>query len=750
MKTGLRIRVLEGQTVDGRTDYEFPSSPQQPEEQIVIGRDPDRCDIVFVDDLRERGLGNEHVALRRSLARYQLDINTHNAVRVDGRNAFEEQELSGTHVLQLANAAKLEVTVVDDRSATIGNTGNRQPHEVAAGTRRLLAALGCATALLAIAGWWGMSRESKRAGEAMRAAAETKSAVDSLTKEAAETRATLASLSSIGAVSDDVISTVRESIYAVILRTREGEDILGTGWSAPGGKVVTNAHVIELEDDPTLKKLVDEGAELLVRSAVAPYRTHRVTARTPHPGRRRFLEVMSGMQPLITSVGGFRKFDVDSGCDVAVLDVEDAAALAAPLTIATPDELRALRSGQPIAMVGYPGQDMLSNLVTRPEPVSQKASIVRLTDFFMQHRDDGNNQLVQHSLPAAGGASGSPIVNTAGHVIAILDAISSLSVPESGGQRTRLTFMNPAAVNFAQRVDFAVDLLEGRGAEAADRYAKEWLDRLEQMDLLSEQIVPLTEKKLTSLLGRPVNGRVVHRFEGRTTRLTGDPARDTKAAVEFDAPGGLISVVVVPREHVDVDVALLDRSRLITETVDESLAYHGHILFANRFPRTLRLLAGVDGRRVAEPSEYDAEVIVWDVDAEEYLAAMAMTAAHESLEMTAQPTRSFDLEPVPLDEAVDLDGRKVVVGKVSWTLPAKAVCAITCRPSQPTEVSLMGPGSDGLLEMSRAESPYAIVPCLEAGEPTRLILVAPAPDPNAEVPKVAVHVDAWLAAEPDK
>jgi len=113
MKTGVRSRVLEGQTVDGRTDYDFPALPGRSEVKIAVGRDPDHCTIVFADELRHHGLGNEHLTFRRSHGRYQLDLNTQNAVLVDGRKAFEEKELRGTHVIQLGNAVKLQATVVE-------------------------------------------------------------------------------------------------------------------------------------------------------------------------------------------------------------------------------------------------------------------------------------------------------------------------------------------------------------------------------------------------------------------------------------------------------------------------------------------------------------------------------------------------------------------------------------------------------------------------------------------------------------
>lgn len=311
--------------------------------------------------------------------------------------------------------------------------------------------------------------------------------------------------------------------------------------------------------------------------------------------------------------------------------------------------------------------------------------------------------------------------------------------------------MNPAAINFAQRADFVLDLLEGREAEATASYAADWLDRLTRLDRLSEQAVPLRQQVLAASFGRPVEPRVVREFTGRAGRRDADIEVEDLPGVEIDLPRGLISVVAVPTGSIDVDAALLDGPRVILEAMDTTFTYHGDILFANRFARPLKFVAWFDGEQAAAPVDYRATVVDWGIDPDEFLAHAAVEQGQSALGTTAAPTRSFDLPPIRLDSTVEIDGRDVVAGQVSWTLPQPAICALTCRLSRATGAVLLESGPDGPKPISQpAESPCTLIPCLAAGEAKTLLLVTPFVDPGAAPLTLEVHVDAWMSEEGDR
>lgn len=82
---------------------------------MVIGSDAERCHISLPADLHHRGIGAEHLALRRRLGRYQLDLNTDHHVEVNSHRSVEDMEINGTNTFCLGSNVRLRVEVVDAR-----------------------------------------------------------------------------------------------------------------------------------------------------------------------------------------------------------------------------------------------------------------------------------------------------------------------------------------------------------------------------------------------------------------------------------------------------------------------------------------------------------------------------------------------------------------------------------------------------------------------------------------------------------
>jgi predicted component of type VI protein secretion system len=60
-------------------------------EEIVIGRDPDKCHVVLPSDMT--AVSRQHVAIVQQLGRYRLRVQQDNPVYVDGREAMNEMQL---------------------------------------------------------------------------------------------------------------------------------------------------------------------------------------------------------------------------------------------------------------------------------------------------------------------------------------------------------------------------------------------------------------------------------------------------------------------------------------------------------------------------------------------------------------------------------------------------------------------------------------------------------------------------------
>jgi hypothetical protein len=139
------------------------------------------------------------------------------------------------------------------------------------------------------------------------------------------------------------------------------------------------------------------------------------------------------------------------------------------LTIEDPQTIAALAPGDAVALAGFPYENMIGGEV-QPlgrTPQLQVGNITSLSDFFLLPAESQQRRLVQHNLPIAGGASGSPVIDSNGKVIAIASAGNMFSVE---GER----IPNAALVNYAQRIDALADLLSGAAAAKAQADQTYW------------------------------------------------------------------------------------------------------------------------------------------------------------------------------------------------------------------------------------------------------------------------------------
>lgn len=160
----------------------------------------------------------------------------------------------------------------------------------------------------------------------------------------------------------------------------------------------------------------------------------------------------------VTHVQLHRGFSSASGSffpDVAVLTIDGKHDVL--FRIAEDQTLSSIKSGDPIAFLGFPMENVHNDNVNLDNPVAsmQSGIVVAVSDFDLKDAGPSKNYLIRHNLPSAGGASGSPIFNPKGEVIALLFAGNIIGQVQKGQvERT------PSAVliNYAVRSDLLKDL----------------------------------------------------------------------------------------------------------------------------------------------------------------------------------------------------------------------------------------------------------------------------------------------------
>jgi S1-C subfamily serine protease len=426
-------------------------------------------------------VGREHCAIRRESGRYRLSVGPEHLVTIDGRPADDGDALvdqcelqlgpNGPRlIVQLTTTSALEPT--DEQGRRFGTS--TAILQVRRSARRSVALAALALAALGIACWLGvrawLDNRDHIAGVGKQI---TQMSGEQQRRFRALEAAELAQAESRRAIPEGwatLLEHAEPSIYVVLIRSAAGiDDAIATSFvvDQERGLLATNAHVaedfFELAPGESMHVLASGGDSTPVR----------IVGVTIHPGRDQFNQLWDDYDPVLPiSADDYRSIDsAGPGCDVALMQVEAGATLNAALPIAPEDVLLDLRPGEPVAYLGFPMEGLALGGINPqlPSPKAQLGYVSDVTDYFGSAAPDRDQRLlVHHALAASGGASGSPMINQAGQVIAVHNAMNPIGQTQYG------RIQSSAGIFFGQRADLVRELLDGTAEEHQRQRLETW------------------------------------------------------------------------------------------------------------------------------------------------------------------------------------------------------------------------------------------------------------------------------------
>jgi hypothetical protein len=463
-------------------------------EEIRVGRTQD-TEVPFPEDMAV--VGHDHFAIKREAGAYRFVINPQHRVYADGKDVYDGQALAKPVEIRLGTNMGPRLLLEPSRAGGTGYVATEPQGksdalpDIARANARWTHVLGGVLAVALLGGlfaYWNLSDQ-----------------VQPIYANAAT-----------GTDFSAVIAKYQMSVFLVDEVDDAGNSHGGaTAWVVAmkdGSKAfATNAHVGGMLADAR-----KNGYRLVVRSPGADHREYEITDAIIHPAYAAFNNMMADTTRQANN-GLLRQVELSPAYDVAILVPNSQDGLPPPLPLARDNALAALHAGQPIAFVGYPAENLVNFDVNAPAPTSQVGIVTSVRNFFLTS-DGGPAQLIEHSLPSAGGASGSPIFDAHGQVVALLSGGNNIA-----GKDVRIP--NAALVNFAQRVDLLRDLIDGKAGGQLDADKAMWADAVARWNRAPDSVASVyaqsfadTEGKLTAFTRDAATGAPDPLFQKRSAQ----------------------------------------------------------------------------------------------------------------------------------------------------------------------------------------------------------------------------------------
>ena len=410
---------------------------------IRFGRSME-CDVRFSPS--DTRLGRNHFSLRPAAGSYELVTDREHPVYLNGERVVGSMVLLANTQLRLVDAKTgpkitISISQMVDGNVTDANF-KTDSGTVQQGLKYLrhaiVAGVGVAITLASVIGYQAYTQRQLHLAFATETA--------SLLEKFSEVQNPSAKWSA-------VYDKIKGSVYQVAILSNDGSapEAKGTAWAYGPHSLISNAHVAALFTNATPNQTV------VVIAPDGQQTPIKVVDAILHPAYLAFRQTMSTTErstnASIKSLGSF---------DVAMLMVESTAHLAPPLKVASAEALQHLPAGLPLAYVGYPAA------YANTQSAEQfRIGYVSGSSDFLGVAGAKSGELIYHTAPAVGGASGSPIVNDQGEVIAVF---SGGEVQKLGGDKV----VSGSGTFYAQSASLIADVTNGWSAEKMAAAQTSW------------------------------------------------------------------------------------------------------------------------------------------------------------------------------------------------------------------------------------------------------------------------------------
>lgn len=457
--------------LDGNSGREFFIDDGK--QSILFGRSVE-CDIKLAEHLTS--LGRKHFEIRQAAGGYELVTDHEHPVYLEGEREVGTLALKFPLELTLINAKEgprislrhtktLGGAVTDKDALKPGVTVQGKIRNLKAIVRATMAA--GAIAAMVFGGYSYWETQQRKAGE-VAMLARTNTLLEEIGRVE---KASLAEWS-------DVFKRAQPSVYQIAVLPADGGDPQpkGTAWVHDDHRLATNAHVAKLFSglghNQQLVAISSDGTRLQI-----PIKSVQL-----HPAYLKFRQTISEIDMRNLQLMADNCTDGRVGAvaqlgsyDVALLDVGEPGKLAKPLKIS---ENASVLVGMDIAYIGYPEE--FAKLKSQHH---FKTGVVSGTSDFLGVSRNGVSDLIYHSAPASGGASGSPIFNRNGEVVAVLSGgemltssvgcVAGASATKQGGPPRQVS---GSGTFYSQNVRLIADIDHGLTATELVDLQKSWIN----------------------------------------------------------------------------------------------------------------------------------------------------------------------------------------------------------------------------------------------------------------------------------